>query len=366
MEDGEDPRSAEPSRFADLLEQATAADEADDVAVATDPAGSDAGTDDAPPTPPSTATADGAIASDPTADPELAQLEQLLQSLAGAFPPAAAVVAPLPQVDPLADATVARVATSDVAAALVMNDAGAGSQTLPVPPRNGAKAPTVSADAAAVAAAGENAATDENAIEWAADLADLTDGGAGAPTDSNTGSAPIHERLALELAITTRPVANPPIAGVAPVAVTPGLSTQLNEMVRPLAALPALLDDAFDGAVRLRRNEGRWEAEIRLDPAELGAVNVRIEFDGEQLRVVARCDDREVERQLGELFKGWDETLREQGRGSSFDLHQRAKGEEERRDAAARRFERSNAAPRAARHAGGAGPGGDRRVDLLA
>ncbi len=142
------------------------------------------------------------------------------------------------------------------------------------------------------------------------------------------------------------------------VTAAPSLPTPPTHPLSPSAVTP-LLDAAIDGVVSMRRDGARWEAEIRLDPAELGSLHVRLEMQGNHLRVVARCDDAQLQQQLGDLFRDWQETLQQQGGGASFDLSGRAK-EEEKHPAPTLAGERSLSTPVRARSGDGT------RIDLLA
>jgi flagellar hook-length control protein FliK len=306
-------------------------------------------------------------------DAELAALEQLLQVVAGTPPPQPPTLAP-----DGGDATVAGIAASASQATLPSGAAGSAiggaksGATNGAP--NGAAANGAVDDASAGAAEGETAATHapvDATGEGATDAGALLDGGAAksknhaSALDANalpdltttTLDPALAERLARELADAR------PLAATHALAATPdsGAPASVARATATLAQLPALLDDGF---VTLQRRDGRWQAEIRLDPPELGVVNVRLELDGGHLRVVARCDDRGVEQQLGQLFREWDQDLRKQGGEASFDLDRRAKEEE--RDATQARGERSLPPARAARTGRGVGPGAGLRIDLLA
>jgi flagellar hook-length control protein FliK len=326
-------------------------------------------------------------ADDPSAedegDAELAALEQLLQVVAGTPPPQPPTVAPNG-----GDAVVATEGTSAILASQGTLPSGAAAPA-GVGARKGAAAngtaanePVEDAPAVALEGEGESAAIHPpvgTTGEGEMDAGAFLDGGAldgGAAKSKNhanaldAGALPemttatldpaLAERLARELA-DARPIAA--THAIAPTAATheSGAAASVARATATLAQLPALLDDGF---VSLQRRDGRWEAEIRLDPPELGVVNVRLELDGGHLRVVARCDDRGVEQQLGQLFREWDEDLRKQGGEASFDLDRRAKEEE--RDATQARGERSLPPARAARTGRGVGPGAGLRIDLLA
>jgi len=312
---------------------------------------------------------DDSAASD--GDDELAALEQLLLVVAGAPP----TPKPICAANGGDSTIVAEGAIAAIATIATKSGAGAGNAA------GGATATTAttaapanaSGEEAAIEGAGEESATTadfasvlkEGGAARAESDADALDASAPADATTTTTTAPtldpaLAERLARELADARPNVATHALA--APTA-PPELTAPagLARATATLAQLPALLDDGF---VRLQRKDGRWEAEIRLDPPELGVVNVKLELDGGHLRVVARCDDRGVEQQLGQLFREWDEDLRKQGGEASFDLGRRAKGEE--RDATQARGERSLPSARAARSGRGVGPGAGLRIDLLA
>ncbi|MBL8840723.1 MAG: flagellar hook-length control protein FliK [Planctomycetes bacterium] len=193
----------------------------------------------------------------------------------------------------------------------------------------------------------------------------LAEGDAPAATKESGGSidGALAAALARDLAAAPRmPAALAPANGAAAASLAgPALPN------RPLALheVGPLLDAALDGVVRLRREGGRWEAEIRLDPAELGSLHVRLEMQGNHLHVVARAEDPQLQQQLGELFRDWQETLQKQGGDASFDLSGRAK-EEEKRPAAAPGSERSHPASPLARRAAAIAAGAGERLDLLA
>lgn len=351
----------------------------DDVAPAAERARSDAATHDAEA---SVERDDEPLAADDAsaesdADGELAALEQLLQVVAGTPPPQAPTLAP--------DGGDSTVAVGGAVAAIAVNAsqatllAGAGA-----PAGNGAKSGVAAngpvSGAPAGAAEGETAAIDapadptgEGATNDSAFLGggaarskhdasalDTTALDASALPDTATLDPELAERFARELA-DARPIAALSVLAAPTATTETSAQASVARATATLAQLPALLDDAV---VRLQRHDGRWEAEIRLDPPELGVVSVRLELDGGHLRVVARCDDRSVEQQLGQLFKEWDETLRKQGGEASFDLDRRAKEEE--RDARLARGERSLPPARAERSGVGVGPGAGLRIDLLA
>jgi len=314
-------------------------------------------------------------------DDELAALEQLLLAVSGA-PQQTATIAPT--IAPsggdstlVAEGTVAAIATSGVAnGAKSGAPAGTAAGSATVATATTAAQDAESGDESTIEGAGDESATvaDFAAAVKAGVAARAKGDGDALDTSAAGGTEPapatldpaLAERLARELAEARPPAEVRPLA--APNAVA--ASAPASESVAPaglaratttLAQLPALLDDGF---VRLQRHDGRWEAEIRLDPPELGVVRVRLELDGGHLRVVARCDDRGVEQQLEQHFREWDQDLRKQGGEASFDLGRRAKEEE--RAAMPARGERSLPQARAARSGGGVGPGAGLRVDLLA
>jgi hypothetical protein len=186
------------------------------------------------------------------------------------------------------------------------------------------------------------------------------DGNAASPAGSLP--TPIAERLLNELAGTRGPAPVEAIGSAAGLEVATGATST----PRTLPELPDLLGAARDGVVRLHRDGARFEAEIRLDPAELGAIHVRIESYGGRLHIDARCDDRDVERELANLFSQWNDDLRKQGGGASFAFDRSADGEASRDGVRTAAAERSAAAPAPARGAGGAGPEEARQLDLLA
>ena len=212
------------------------------------------------------------------------------------------------------------------------------------------------ADTFAAPHGGGRSAPDFGASDDASPLATATAGVTAPPTDGVP--APFTERLLQELAGARAPTSVESIAT--------GDAIEPASVPRTMAELPELLGAARDGVVRLQRDGGHWGAEIRLDPAELGAIHVRIESHGGRLQVDARCDDREVERELARLFSQWDDDLRKQGGGASFTFDRKAGGEATRDDAATRAAERSAVRPPPSRAAGGAGTGEARQLDLLA
>jgi hypothetical protein len=108
-------------------------------------------------------------------------------------------------------------------------------------------------------------------------------------------------------------------------------------------ALPALLE-RLEPELRFGRRGRTWEVELRLDPPELGALRIRLEMRGDEIRGVVHCEPR-VERLLGPMLKDLEENLRRHGGGAAFDLQREAKGEER---PPAPRETSSGAIPRAA------------------
>lgn len=138
------------------------------------------------------------------------------------------------------------------------------------------------------------------------------------------------------------------------------------ERITSLAELPRLLRAEIDGFLRLGRHGEHWEAELRLDPPELGALHIRFELVGHHLHGHFRCEDARLEPVLEELFNEWEAAQREQGGGASFDLSRGAKEEEGRTRIASRAEPPLGAVAVVPRTARGAGPDGSRIVDLLA
>jgi hypothetical protein len=217
----------------------------------------------------------------------------------------------------------------------------------------------------------EGAASDVfvRALEFAADL-DAAPGGSAAARDAR---APADAAAAGELAFLAArdgpgEAARPP-ATAAPAALDdPARPAAGVERAVTLAELPRALEAEVDGFLRVRERGGRWEAEIRLDPPELGALHVRLELRGHVLHGVVRAEDARLEPALERLFAELEDDLRRQGAEASFDLSRGAQERDEGRartpSAAARPRVPGVAAPRPA--VGGAGPDADRLVDLLA
>jgi flagellar hook-length control protein FliK len=139
-----------------------------------------------------------------------------------------------------------------------------------------------------------------------------------------------------------------------------------HERAVALAELPRELGSRVDGFLKVRGHGDRWEAEIRLDPPELGTLRVRLELRGHELHGVVHVQDRRLEPLLSGLFHDLEQQLRQQGQGeASFEFSRGANQEGEGREWAA-----SSAQPPlalvVAAPVRGSGPRGDRLVDLLA
>jgi len=348
--------------FASLLAEASAREPTTSVAPREPAADTAAATaDDAR----DSADDDGDLADDSAGD--LAELDQLLAALAGAWPtvttpPQPPVHTPIdapvfsPVVLPLAvgagglepDAALPGAGSAATADGVVLVDAA----DEPFAFTGAIEEATLIADSTAAHGGGSLALDGGDADDA---LPGIRSGADALPTDG--AAAPFAERLLQELAGGQFTRSLETVATSAAVAAAPA--------PRTLAELPELLGAARDGVVRLQRDGGHWEAEIRLDPAELGAIHVRIESHGGRLQIDARCDDREVERELARLFSQWDDDLREQGGGASFAFDQAADRQQARGAAAVGAAERSVAVT-ASRSAGGAGSEEARQLDLLA
>ena len=179
----------------------------------------------------------------------------------------------------------------------------------------------------------------------------------------------------IELAALPTPDSLPPppsIPAPSPAAPAPAAEAKA---VDPFAALhdvtlhqlPDVLREEVDGFLRVGRRGDRWEAEIRLDPPDLGALHVRLELRGHELHGVIRCHDEQLEPVLGKLLHDLENDLRQQGGEAFFDLFRGAKREGDERA----RPPTVSAPPRGsdgtpARSTGGAGLDSDRLVDLFA
>lgn len=300
---------------------------------------------------------------DSAADSELAELEQLLLSLAATLPSK-------PDAAPSVTGGAATRATSAAVAAAIGSEAGANGKASAAA---ASALPDTEPEAIDLAALpGEAAADDVGGETFVDPLAATNRLAAGQESDAVArdldASSTLDPGLVQELASRRlAEEARTAIAAVGATAESTATARPAATEVRTLAELPALLDEARDGVLRLRRDGARWEADIRLHPAELGAVHVRIESVGGRIQVMARCDDQEVEQQLGQLFQQWDDQLQQSGGGASFEFERRAGEESVGRDLAASRRERDAATRMVARSATrAAGTGEARHVDLLA
>jgi flagellar hook-length control protein FliK len=210
--------------------------------------------------------------------------------------------------------------------------------------------PTVQSDleAAIAAAAAELDAVALPSGEPAADLAAKT--------------------VQLHAAMTRASELDPVGAAAASATIQPSRAAELAERAVALSELPRALAAEVDGFLRMRGRGRHWEAEIRLDPPELGALHVRLELRGQTLHGVVRAEDPRLESQLDGMLKDLERQLERQGGDASFDLrrgtHQGGAGPA--RSAAVERASLRGAAASGPVHRGGAGPAGDRLVDLLA
>ena len=142
---------------------------------------------------------------------------------------------------------------------------------------------------------------------------------------------------------------------------------QVERIVRLVALrdLPRALASEVDGFLRMRGRGRHWDAEIRLDPPELGALHVRLELRGESIHAVVRAEDPRLESQLDGLLKDLEQQLQKQGNQASFDLR-RGTGQDG-EGPRSTRVDRTEirGAERVVRP-GAAGRSSDRLVDLLA
>ncbi len=112
---------------------------------------------------------------------------------------------------------------------------------------------------------------------------------------------------------------------LAPPAAEPKRAEAAIERVVTLPELPRTLRSEIDGFLRVRGQGRHWEAEIRLDPPELGSLHVKLELRGHALHGVVRVEDPRLEPTLDRMLKELEQSLREQGGDASFDLFRGAR-----------------------------------------
>jgi hypothetical protein len=160
-------------------------------------------------------------------------------------------------------------------------------------------------------------------------------------------------------------------AASAPASIDPARAAAPAERAVALAELPRALRDEIDGFLRLRSHDRRWEAEIRLDPPELGSLHVRLELRGHALHAVVRTDDPTLQPQIERTLKELEQQLQREGGEAFLELGQgldrgTPREHEGKREAEAAGRERAVASPEPALAPRGSGRDADRLVDLLA
>jgi len=147
-------------------------------------------------------------------------------------------------------------------------------------------------------------------------------------------------------------------------------SERASERLVTLAELPRALQAEVDGFLRVHGRGRHWEAELRLDPPELGALHVHLEMRGQAVHGVVRAEDPRLEPKLERFLQNLEQDLQRQGSSASFDLsrgtRQQEEGEMRASPASARSRGRAGDASRSVAVAGVAAPVSDRLVDLFA
>jgi hypothetical protein len=170
----------------------------------------------------------------------------------------------------------------------------------------------------------------------------------------NGALAPIHE---------AHPIAATPAFDATAAVASPDRSAAASEKLVALAELPRALHAEVDGFLRVHGRGRHWEAELRLDPPELGALHIHLEMRGHAVHGVVKLEDPRLEPTLERFLQDLERDLQRQGSPASFDLSRGTQegGEERSRPSLVRE------PPRAVSEVNeGAGPASDRLVDLLA